>query len=82
MRAGKEEGSKWVQVDGIIDKLSVSISGTVWAIMHDKVRNINKMLIFRTSYFLYLPPQFDRSEKCTDIPVQVLGGLNIFVHYN
>ena len=35
--AGKEEGTKWVQVDGIVDKLSVSISGTVWAIMHDKV---------------------------------------------
>ena len=34
---GKEEGTKWVQVDGIVDKLSVSISGTVWAIMHDKV---------------------------------------------
>ena len=35
--AGKEEGSKWVQVDGMLDQLSVSISGIVWAIMHDKV---------------------------------------------
>lgn len=34
---GKEEGSKWVQVEGLVDKLSVSISGTVWAIMHDKL---------------------------------------------
>jgi len=34
---GKEEGSKWVQLDGLVEAISVSVSGTVWAIMHDKV---------------------------------------------
>ena len=35
--SGKEEGSKWVQVEGMLDHISVSIAGTVWAVMHDKV---------------------------------------------
>lgn len=35
--AGKEEGEKWVQVDGLVDALCVSISGTVWSLIHDKI---------------------------------------------